>query len=102
MLRHGNVYTQERERALADGIREVASDLRLIDVADLVAYIRTGQFGNIESLVSSSTELYFKPSTISFGNSGAVRLNWDPAAAGGAARGRGDRLRHLRGRLVGP
>jgi hypothetical protein len=78
MLRQGDI-TKDRERLLADSIKEVASDLRLIDVADLVAFIRTGQFGNIESLVSSSTELYFKPNTVCFGNAGSVDLSWDGA-----------------------
>jgi hypothetical protein len=76
MLTQGNSYTLEREKALADGLRDVASELRLIDAADLIAFIRTGQFANIANLVSSSTELYFKPGTISFGQSGDVDMGW--------------------------
>ena len=81
MQKQGKSYTDERERALADGIKEVASELRLIDAADFVAFIRTGQFGNIDNLVSSSTELYFKPETLKFGLSGDVDLNWGSAPA---------------------
>ena len=76
MLRQGNSYTRDREKALADGLKEVASDLRLIDAADLIAFIRTERFGNISNLVSSSTELYFKPNTIFFGRSGTLNLRW--------------------------
>ena|SRR5262245_49484774 len=76
MQGQGKNYTEERERVLADGIREVASELRLIDAVDFVAYIRTEQFANISNLVSSSTELYFKPDTIRFGLSGDVDLQW--------------------------
>jgi hypothetical protein len=79
MQNQGRSYTQERERALADGIREVASELRLIEPADFVAFIRTGQFGNINNLVSSSAELYFKPETLKFGQSGDVDLDWGSA-----------------------
>jgi hypothetical protein len=79
MLRSGNNTTREREKVLADGIKEVASDLRLIEAADLVAYIRTEQFGNLGNLVNSSTELYFKPHTIYFGNSGTINLTWGGA-----------------------
>jgi len=79
MLRQGNTTTYEREKALADGLKEVASELRLIDAADLVAYVRTGQFANIGVLVNSSTELYFKPHTLHFGNSGTVHLTWGGA-----------------------
>jgi hypothetical protein len=79
MQKQGNHYTVERERVLADGLREVASELRMIDAVDLVAYIRSEQFANIKSLVNSSTELFFKPGTISFGCSGDVDLKWGSA-----------------------
>jgi hypothetical protein len=76
MLKQGCKYTLERERALAHGVREVASELRLIDAADLIAYIRNEQFANIANLVNSSTELFFKPGTIRFGLSGDIDLKW--------------------------
>lgn len=77
MLKQGNVYTREREKALADGLRDVATELRMIDPADYVAFIRTDQFGNLRNLVNSSTEMFFKPGTISFGLSGEAELRWD-------------------------
>jgi hypothetical protein len=77
MLKQCCEFAAEREIALAHGLKEVAAELRLIDAADLVAYIRTGQFANVRSLVKSSTEMYFKPGTVSFGLSGMVDLNWD-------------------------
>src|SRR5262245_59990406 len=76
MLKQGRDYTLEREKALAEGMRDVASELRLIDPADFVAFLRTEQFGNIKSLVNSSTEMFFRPGTISFGLSGEVDLSW--------------------------
>ena len=76
MQRQGNIYTIEREKALADGLRDVASELRLIDAADLIAFIRTEQFANISNLVNSSTELYYKPGTLSFGRSGDIDVKW--------------------------
>jgi hypothetical protein len=76
MQRQGKCYTLEREKALAEGVKEVASELRLIDAVDFVAFIRTEQFANISNLVSSSTELYFKPDTLKFGLSGDVNLQW--------------------------
>jgi hypothetical protein len=76
MQRQGKNYTFHREKALAEGIKEVASELRLIEAADFVAFIRTDQFANIANLVNSSTELYFKPGTIRFGLSGDVNLQW--------------------------
>jgi hypothetical protein len=79
MQRQGNHYTYEREKALAEGLRDVASELRLIEATDLVAFIRTEQFANIGNLVNSSTELYFKPGTVRFGQSGDVSLKWGSA-----------------------
>lgn len=76
MLKQGKDYSREREKALADGLRDVASELRLVDPADFIAYIRTEQFGNIRNLVNSSTEMFFKPGTICFGLSGEVELPW--------------------------
>lgn len=76
MLKQGNHYARERERALADGLRDVASELRMIDPADYVAFIRTEQIGNLRTLVNSSTEMFFKPGTISFGQSGEAHLSW--------------------------
>lgn len=76
MLKQGNDYSREREKALAEGLREVASELRLVDPADFIAFIRTEQFGNIRNLVNSSTEMFFKPGTITFGQSGEVDLPW--------------------------
>lgn len=76
MLKQGKDYSREREKALADGMRDVASELRMIDPADFIAYIRTEQFGNLRNLVNSSTEMFFKPGTITFGLSGEVDLPW--------------------------
>ncbi len=79
MQKQGRDYAREREKALAEGMREVASELRLIDPADFIAFIRTEQFGNIRALVNSSTEMFFKPGTIHFGLSGEVELAWGSA-----------------------
>ncbi|AHB47762.1 hypothetical protein W911_04025 [Hyphomicrobium nitrativorans NL23] len=79
MLKQGKDYSREREKALADGLRDVASELRLVDPADFIAFLRTEQFGNIRNLVNSSTEMFFKPGTITFGLSGEVDLPWDRA-----------------------
>ena len=79
MLRQGNTYTLQREKALADGLRDVAAELRLIDATDFIAFLRTEQFANIANLVNSSSELYFKPNTLNFGQSGDVQLKWGEA-----------------------
>lgn len=79
MLKQGNDYAREREKALADGLRDVASELRMVEPADFIAFIKTEQFGNLRTLVNSSTEMFFKPGTICFGLSGEVELEWGSA-----------------------
>ncbi|NJM36138.1 MAG: hypothetical protein HC850_17225 [Rhodomicrobium sp.] len=76
MLKQRDIDHADHEKVLAAGMREVAAELRLIDAADLVAFIRMGQFGNVRTLVNSSTEMYFKPGTVSFRASGEVNLGW--------------------------
>ena len=76
MLKQVRQDHADHERALAQGLKEVAAELRLVDAADLVAYIRTGQFGNVGSLVNASTEMYFMPGMVSFRHSGNVNLGW--------------------------
>jgi hypothetical protein len=69
-------HTLEREKALAEGIKDVASELRSVDAVDLIAFVRTEQFANVRSLVNASTELFFKPGTIKFGSWAEVDLKW--------------------------
>ena len=77
MMKPANRFTFEREKALGQGIRELASDLRLVEPADYINFVRTERFANIANLISSSAELFFKPGTIFFGHSGDVEVTWD-------------------------
>ncbi|MBC8130930.1 MAG: hypothetical protein H7Y08_11500 [Rhizobiaceae bacterium] len=81
MLNLRNKHTAERERLLADGIAQVVSELRLVDVVDYVAFLRMEQLGNIADIVNSSSQLYLKTGTLRFGNEGDVHLAWGGAAA---------------------
>lgn len=77
MKKQPNKFTYEREKALGYGIRELASDLRLVEPADYINFVRTERFANIANLIASSAELFFKPGTIYFGHSGDVDVSWD-------------------------
>jgi hypothetical protein len=65
-----------REKALAYGVREVAAELRLVEIVDFISYIRTEQFANIEDIVNSSVELYFRPGTLTFGWAADLAVDW--------------------------
>ena len=68
-----------REKALSEGIKEVAAELRLIDVADLITYIRSGQLANIGDLINSSAELVFKHGTLTYGWAADIDVKWGNA-----------------------
>jgi hypothetical protein len=70
-------YSAEREKIVAEALRPVATELRLIDAADLVSLLRYERWGNLADLVSSAAELYFLPGTVRFGVGGDYNLDWD-------------------------
>lgn len=76
MLRQSISIKCEYEKMLGDSLTEVASELRLVDVSDFIAFIRNGHTGNLESIVDSSTELFFRRGTIRLGSSSDVVLDW--------------------------
>lgn len=64
------------EAMLADIVRSLACELRLIEVADLINYIQNQSFANLQDLVNSSAELYFRPGTLQFGWGASVFATW--------------------------
>ena len=67
---------RERESLLANAVRPVAGELRLIDVAELISTIWAQKYANLQDLVNSSSELYFRPGTLSFGWGAEARVGW--------------------------
>jgi len=74
MIRQKN--SSEREIIVAEAIKEVVSELRMIDVGDYVAFIRMGHFANVSDLVDSAAERFFMPGTLKLGHGGEVYLAW--------------------------
>jgi hypothetical protein len=66
-----------RAKAIADGIMDVAAELRMMNVADYISFIHLEQFNNIRDIVNSSMELYFKHGTLSYGCTADYDLEWD-------------------------
>lgn len=71
-----NPYSSERERIVADAICTVASELRLIDVADLISMLRFERHGDLSDLVASAAEMFFLPGTVVLGIGGDYYLDW--------------------------
>lgn len=66
----------EIERTLGAGLKDLASELRLIEATDFAAFIRIGHMANLKSLVQSSAELHFKPGTLELAELGEIELGW--------------------------
>lgn len=64
---------------LLHGLREVIEELRAIDPVDLVSFVRFGSYAAIEDLLQSSTELFFRENTVSFGWTAAADMTWTEA-----------------------
>ncbi|NLS02374.1 hypothetical protein HGP14_03180 [Rhizobium sp. P32RR-XVIII] len=69
-------YSSQRERILAEAISPVATELRLLDAADLISLLRFEYYGSIADLVTSAAELFFHPGTVNFGLGGNYTLEW--------------------------
>ena len=66
----------EHERALADAIVDVATELRLSDPTEFILLVRGEQEANISDLVNSSSELFFKKGALRYGLAADCALGW--------------------------
>ncbi|MGX5804961.1 hypothetical protein ACWGS9_27455 [Bradyrhizobium sp. Arg314] len=69
-------HANSRELIVASAIEPVVGELRLIDVADYIAFIRLEHFACLSDLVDSAAELYFRPSTLRLGHGGEAHVDW--------------------------
>ncbi len=64
------------ERVIAEGVRCVAAELRLIDLGALLPQIVNHRHGNLEDIVNSAAELFFMPGALRFNRSSGVSMGW--------------------------
>lgn len=67
------------EEILARYIKDVVADLCLVDASIFVSYIYKGLHGNIDDLVSASTELSFKVGTLCYAHGADMSFEWGKA-----------------------
>ncbi|WP_173934778.1 hypothetical protein [Chelativorans sp. Marseille-P2723] len=72
-------HSDEREIIVATAIKGVASELRLIELADFVAFIRLESMASIADIVESAAELYFLPGTLRLGHGCEAHVGWTEA-----------------------
>lgn len=69
-------HANSRELIVANAIEQVVGELRLIEVADYIAFIRLEHFACLSDLVDSAAELYFQPGTLRLGHGGEAHVDW--------------------------
>lgn len=69
-------HAASREIIVASAIQELVSELRMVDVADYIAFIRLEHFATISDIVDSAAELFFMPGTLKLGHGGEAHVGW--------------------------
>lgn len=69
-------HSSAREIIVAKAMEDVASELRLVDVADYIAFIRLEHFSCIADIVDSAAELYFMPGALRLGHAAEAHVDW--------------------------
>lgn len=70
-------FSADREQILAEAISPIATELRLLDAADLISMLRFECYASLADLVSSAAEMFFHPGTVNFGSGGDFTLEWN-------------------------
>ncbi len=72
-------HTEARELIVSEAMKEVVRELRMVEVADYIAFIRLEHFACVADIVDSAAELYFMPGAVRLGNGGEARVGWGEA-----------------------
>lgn len=64
------------ESILAHAVKDVIGEICLADAGVLISYIHNNLNENIEDLVNSSTELFFRDGTLRYGQYADVTFDW--------------------------
>jgi hypothetical protein len=67
--------------ALRAALEPIAAELRLVDAGDFIAFIHDEKFANIQDIINSSVELFFKRGALSFGWGAEYELDWNGSPA---------------------
>ena len=65
------------EQALAESVADVATELRLVNVIDLIGYVHAERCAILEDLVNSSAELAFKHGALRYALSSDLEVLWE-------------------------
>jgi len=72
-------HAASREVIVAEAVKDLVGELRLVDVADYIAFIRLEHFSTVSDIVDSAAELFFMPGTLKLGHGGEAHVGWAEA-----------------------
>lgn len=72
-------HSSAREIIIGDAIGEVVAELRMVDVADYIAFIRMERMSAIADIIDTAAELYFQPGTVRLGHGCDLIVTWEEA-----------------------
>ncbi|PPQ38573.1 hypothetical protein CH337_11275 [Rhodoblastus acidophilus] len=61
---------------MAEALAEVATELRMVNVIDLIGYVHGHRDANLEDLIHSSAELYFKQGALRYACAAEADVQW--------------------------
>ena len=70
-------FTHACEQALAESVADVATELRLVNVIDLIGYVHAERCAILEDLVNSSAELAFRHGALRYALSSDLEVLWE-------------------------
>ncbi len=73
-------HAAPREVIVAEAIKEVVAELRLVEVADYIAFIRLEHFATVSDIVDSAAEMFLMPGTLRLGHGGEAHVSWTETA----------------------
>jgi hypothetical protein len=76
MMNYSATNYSKYELDMNDAMRDVALEIRSVDLLDLASFIHAQNFANVGDIINSASELYFKPGALMFSYSAEVKLDW--------------------------
>ena len=68
------------EQMIANALKPFIRELRMVDVADYVAFLHFNQHNQIGDIVDSAAEQYFAPGFLAYRDTGSMSLDWGESA----------------------
>ena len=69
------------ERLMAEALRPVAAELRLVELDELIFHVKSGRCAEMADIVASCAELHFRPGALEFALAAEARASWEGRAA---------------------